>query len=215
MESEVNLAIRKALDEFSGNAELDKNTIDKSFVDFIPTRQGEFSPSLTTANEICKLSNFDAENGWYEYYSSHLLAIEQIDKELVLHPTTLPGIIYGTLIQKYKQCRLVKNGDKKYDLVIKDSTTIDDNSIIDNYYPPLFFLPVDNDDSLFVKYNYSRGFINLHNSDAKRIIAITEALYSRYPALFRAFVSTVYDGRIYDLKDLFNKIKGLPLWKNL
>lgn len=215
MDSEVNLAIRKALDEFSGNAELSKDTIDKSFVDFISTRQGRFSPSSTTANEICKLSNFDVEMGWYEYYSSHLLAIDQIDKELVLHPTTLPGIIYGTLIQKYKQCRLVKNGDKKYDLVIKDSTTIDDNSIIDNYYPPLFFLPVDNDDSLFVKYSYSRGFINLHNSDAKRIIAITEALYSRYPALFRAFVSTVYDGRIYDLKDLFNKIKGLPLWKNL
>jgi hypothetical protein len=213
MDSEVNLAIRRAFDKHDTEMKFSKDIskfIDESFIDFIPIQNDSFSS--ITVNEICRLNNFDTKTSWREYYSLHDLTLEQVDKEHILRPCTFPGVIYGTLLQKYNQCKLVKKKDKEYELAT-DSTAIEDSSIIYDYYPSLFFLPIDNEEELFVRY-YSRGFINLNNPEAKQIIAKTKVLYSKYPALFRAFVSAVYDGERYKFEELFQKIKSLPLWKN-
>jgi len=209
MESEVNLAIRKAINDFNPQAQ---KIIDINLINFISLRDDDFSPSLITAERISSLSNFDVSDGWYDYYSLSYPG-RTYEEKVIMNPKTLSGAIYGTLIQKYKQCRLVKTKkDDEYVLQIHPITE-ETNNIVYNYYPPLFFMPVDNEDLLFVKYSYNRGCINLHHSNARKIIAITETLCCKYPALFNKFVNAVYDGD-NDVNDLFNKIKGLPLWKN-
>lgn len=223
--SEIYLVIRKVFDEFKIDSEISSG-YNSLYKDFISSFYYYRLYSSITANRIHKISNFDTGDGkdWSDYFSVQDIKSEKKGAYSFLSFKSLTDIIYATWIQKHKSCKLIKQQNGKYKLVI-DSIISEYNQIIYDYYPPLFFLPVDGEQELFVRHDYltndydfedgSCGFINLHNPDAERIIAITEALYNGYSALFRALVRSVRNGEKDSFYDLLNKIKALPLWKNL
>jgi len=218
MIAETNLAIRKAVADFeilNDNNKNEKDNITTVNTDFIQNING--ITSLISAQDIYNLSNimdwdeYYCQQDWMkQYYFKFPLGIDT-DYEVDDPNFMLPFIIYKTLFQK--KYLLKYFDDKKIGRIDIINENPEQNDIIDRYYPPLFFL-LYNDKKKFLVMGNRSGFLNREHPASDWLIAHTESLHDDYPALFSALINAVFYGNKKRFKNLWKKIKKLPLKSN-
>jgi len=228
MNSEINLAIRKAIKGFV-TWDAPKN-IFKATMNGI----GDYKHSLVNIfysysykirlsddhthysfNHLSSLTNFDCNNGWYDYFARSNM-IDNFECTYLVPKYGnghLLDAIYAALLQKY---RVIKCYDSENHKIVFEDGDVEHNEIINEFYPPLFFLPANNEELLLVlRYhndNVVGGFINKNNKESDWILARTETLSKKYPAIFKTFITAVYDGDKDEFEKIWTVIKSLQLF---
>ncbi len=231
MISEIDLCFRKihkhfdikeSRTRFSGGSLLD----DKSSYGFFCS-----DDSFYTYKEWVSLQNFACEGGWGAYLECEEWGPErQIEQGRLARINIKQQVVFSWL---QTHCRvLYEHSDEHRNCLMVINNQPERDDIIEQYYPPLFFVEMDSalsdlkpkkpydlnrshEDALqFFVETYS---LNRNHEDAQWLIDHTKHLHDEYPALFFALVTKV----IYnssreepDFYELMKKIKSLPLKRN-
>jgi hypothetical protein len=215
MTSELNLALRKAIASFSlDNVYINRRIVFKDFMDLFKENYYTYSPN--PQRRFSDLSNFDGVDSWYEYFLK--LGFKKL-KRYELYSFigfSFTKYIFLALIQNKRQ---IQGYDpKKNEIIISQSDAVK-NTIIDSYYPPLFFIPFRDESKIFLEMsNFHNapmkgasygGFLNRNNPEVQWLIDHTEDIYDKYPAIFQDFINAVIEGDKDEFVNLWKKLKSL------
>jgi hypothetical protein len=206
--SEFNLALRKAIDDFVLNTKVSSEKFTCYYPKLEPIK--DYYVKNLSVDQIYSLRNFDS---WFEYFSRRGEMEEYLaNKYDYFKDRNFINMIYTAVFQKYKF--IDKYDPKTYNIVVGSGIN-EQNNVIDKYYPPFFFLPMDNNEILFFpdikSYYIEKGFLNRNNDDVEWLITNIEILHDKYPALFTTLIDKVINGNKDEFDQLWSRIKALNL----